>query len=153
MFLQVGFHCPHRQRAQAQDLTARDNRRQELFGGVGGQDQHSLRRGFLQRLEQGVGGVGVGFLEAQEERHAVIPLVRFEHQALPDAADLFHLQRAAFLFGLDDRQVSVLHPLDLLAGFAFAARFAGRDRFGQFKAWAKRSARVRRPRPGGPLKR
>ena len=128
MFIQIALHLFHRQRAKPQHFAARDDGRQELLRRVGSQYQHHVGRGFLQCFEQGVGGVGVGFLKAQKECHAVATLVGLQHQALPDGADLFHLKGAAFFFCLDDGQVGVLHAFDLPASLAGTTGFPGRDR-------------------------
>ena len=77
---------------------------------------------FFEGLEQGIGRVVVGFLETQEERHAIFGLIRLEGQAPARLAHLVHLQRAAFRISLDDRQVGMLHCFDL---FAVAACPAG----------------------------
>jgi len=126
------------QRAQVQRLAARHDRRQQVIGGIGGEDQDGVGRRLLERFEQRVGRGGVGLVKAQQDRDAVAGLVGAQRQRLLQVAHLVDLQRAAFPVGFHPRHVRMPVFGDQRAGPALSAgrRVAGaverhRQRAGQ----------------------
>ena len=83
---------PQGQWAQAQNLTARGYRREQIFLGVRRQDQDGSRGRFLQRFEQRVGCRGGSALKIQYQDHPVICLVRRQRQRLLQRTDLVNAQ-------------------------------------------------------------
>jgi hypothetical protein len=84
--------------------------------------------GLLQSLKQGIGCAGVRLFEAKQDCHTIPGLIWGEGERMLQFANLFYFDHPADTICLDDRQVRMLHALDLAAGSAAQAGFTWSNR-------------------------
>src|SRR5574341_295834 len=111
-----------RYRPQRDLLAARPDRRQQRFGGVGGQDQPGRGRGFFQHLEQRIHGWFGGLIKGRQNRNAVARLKRVHSQQVLQSADFLYLDPAPL--GCQDVQIGVLLALNQIADTAASTRWS-----------------------------
>ena len=134
-----------RRGAQRDQAAARPDGRRQVVGVRGAQQPDGPRRGLLDRLEQGVGGLLGGPVGVLEQHHPPAAADRrgrrLEHQVagLPDAV--------GEPVRPDQQQVGVRADRDLAAGRALAAAAGG----GRAARPANARAATDRPEPGGPV--